>query len=380
MKLGIFALMFCSFINSIYSQIHQGSEGSINVDQSLNRSHSKQNGVDVFNLEEEFSTSLKEMSGGIGLGGYDQNQSFPAVLVSIFSSTSRSYDNYLYVKVQNERTYPIKLEFTYTRDQKSKASRQEDEYDKKRNFSGSIIIPPKTAQWEADWRSQVDGSYIRSNMAKVAIAALFENASKDNQPFRDIKQIVIRVKDARLVDEVPVENKQVSPSSDTENPGNDKVKIDRYGMVEETIQDPVLRAQVEEESRAALKTWVRDEYRKDEDFESIRKEAIQNWRNKLRINQASFDDHPDVQAIHSLTGQEGVLIAPSIAKEFDNALVDRGWYPYVKEGDVKDIRYQRSKRNPLIYKFQHPDVEKGIEVPSYNSIREHYLSTFKEKK
>ncbi len=181
-----------------------------------------------------------------------------------------------------------------------------------------------------------------------------------------------------------------SEPSANPTPGSERVKIDRKGLVEEAILDPAYRAQVEAELEAAQKKWLSDERGKEDNFEKVRKEQIDAWRASLSGGHASFDDHPDVMAIKALTGQQGVLIAPTVARKYDNMLIDRGWYPYADKADDDTEEHLRSFRErytpqneikiPTDIKIDalgisDPDIPVGIDIPSYKAIRDHYLKT-----
>jgi hypothetical protein len=137
-------------------------------------------------------------------------------------------------------------------------------------------------------------------------------------------------------------------------------------LVPQESQD---RVNVEAELKEAQKQWEKDEQRKDDDFERIHKQKIEEWRTKLRAGQASYDDHPDVQIMQRLMGTEGILIAPSVAKEHDKILIDRGWYPIPLsqsqiETNIKEGRESHRER---------PDVPSEIKLPTYNAVRDHFL-------
>lgn len=168
----------------------------------------------------------------------------------------------------------------------------------------------------------------------------------------------------------PPSNQPDSPNP-AEKKGIQPARVGRDGSVEEPITDEKYRAQVDAELKEAEKQWSKDERRKEDEFERIHNQKLEEWRTKLRNHTASYDDHPDVLMMKKLTGQEGTLIAPSVAKEYDNMLMDRGWYPYAKPGDWK--YYYRSKRGDYDSKGPHPDVPSEIKLPGYNAVREHFL-------
>lgn len=176
---------------------------------------------------------------------------------------------------------------------------------------------------------------------------------------------------ASFVYEPPAKTQEVPPA-----------RVDRKGFVEEPITDEKYRAEVDAELKAAEKQWSRDERRKEDEFERIHKEKLEEWRTKLRNHTATYDDHPDVVMMKQLTGQEGTLIAPSIAREYDNILMDRGWYPFAAKGGdwryskTDRERYERGRYSADGFKVEetHPDVPKGIKVPAYNAMRDHFLN------
>lgn len=195
----------------------------------------------------------------------------------------------------------------------------------------------------------------------------YENGSPVYAPLKTLNA------EFRIIDEAADSD---APDSPIEKQERRPARIDRKGFVEEPIANEDYRAQVEAELKAAEKQWEKDERTKQDEFERIHKQKLEEWRTNLRSNKASYDDHPDVLMMKKLTGQEGTLIAPSVAKEYDNLLMDRGWYPYAKPGDRKHHRSSRERHDsilPLDATGTHPDVPKEVKMPAYNSVRDHFL-------
>ena len=149
-------------------------------------------------------------------------------------------------------------------------------------------------------------------------------------------------------------------------------------FAEEPNADGKSREQVDAELESAQKKWLQDERKKEDEFEKIHKQKLEEWRLNRLNNKASYDDHPDVVMMKRLTGQEGTLIAPSVAREYDNMLTDRGWYPVPlsqsqKEANVREGVRRPTERGSFEAKGSHPDVPPQIKLPAYNSVRDYFL-------
>lgn len=284
--------------------------------------------------------------GGIKIGDF----------ATVIAMENNVYESRVQVYIENRKDVPVQIDFTYVRSDRFPYEDPDSE-----QGTGSFQLGPN-----------------ETRMVNIAKIYGFAEATG---PIKPVKSVTFT---AKLAAEKVEEKQPAQPrmqgtvmatdgswkTPDTVPAGQEQVIVDRKGFVAETIQDPEYRAQVEAESRAALEEWARQERENDDEFKKVHDQRLKEWRDDLPSGESNFDNHPDVLSIEAITGKKGVLISPDEARRNDNALVDRGWFPYAKFGDYK---YYRSDRERYQKAIPNPFLPGVSNVPSYREIREHFL-------
>lgn len=281
------------------------------------------------------------------------------VIVKFYNKTEIVWNTEVtkkYVQFENQGNNEVKIKYSYeTWD--ALFNKTENEWSLKKE---ELTLAPnsKKSVWMIDVSGGVAPRVIKDRNFKYSTEIL-GNSNKSNSE--------------NTKDQNSPKSQNITKST------NDALKLDKYGLVEEPILDPEMNARLDEELAAAAKGRDYLDRKREEDFEKIRHEKIEEWKQNLRNNKASFKDHPDVQMMSVLSGTDGILMAPSVAKQHDQAMMDKGWYPFVKPGDVNDTRYARSNRTEYDRKVGRPEgIPKEIYIPTYNSVKDYYLE-LKEK-